>query len=150
MNSTSRVLYFCPVFLLFVPLAARLCWGLHVLPWGGKNLIFFLFFLICIWSNTLSRWINVPVTKSYVMKSRPAFTLNIPLKKKKKLFFLCGFWRLFKDNSAVVITILFTGSCLIFTSLCHCRCPGGALCPSELVGQSFLLAQDIDYQGMGN
>lgn len=45
MNSTSsRVLYFCPVFPLFPPLAARLCWSLHVLPWGGKNLIFFNFF----------------------------------------------------------------------------------------------------------
>lgn len=45
---------------------------------------FFLFivFLICILSNTLSRWIHVPMTKIYVMKSRPAFTLNISSPKK--------------------------------------------------------------------
>lgn len=41
MNSTSKVLYFPPLFLLFAPLTAGLCWDLHVLPWGGKNLIFF-------------------------------------------------------------------------------------------------------------
>lgn len=63
--------------------------------------------------------------------------------QKKKLFFLCGFWRFFKENPAVVVTVL----SLIPTSPCHCRCPGGALCPSELVSQSFLLAQDIFHQG---
>lgn len=70
--------------------------------------------------------------------------------KNKMLFFSCGFWRFFKENPAVVVTILSIGTCLFPTSLCHCRCPGGALCPSELVGQSFLLAQDIFCQGKGN
>lgn len=70
--------------------------------------------------------------------------------KNKMLFFSCGFWRFFKENPAVVVTILSIGTCLFPTSLCHCRCPRGALCPSELVGQSFLLAQDIFYQGKGN
>lgn len=86
MNSTSsRVLCFCPVFVLFCTSGSEavLRFACSSLRWQKLDLFFFLFFFPeCILSNTLNRWIHVPVTKSNAMKSRPAFTLNIPFKKK--------------------------------------------------------------------